>query len=251
MRTRRVIKISLLVSVGLLLAIGLGVYLQASRLPEDYRPARLGREQRIHASKQFYRKLMDFNNSAQRVRPFTLTLQQDRVNEYLTSLDEIATARAGVKAGTVHKAMDRLGLSDPAVAFADNEMTLMVRSRKAGKVLSADLEMDYTDDGKLIVRLTGARVGRLPLPPALVDSQVNRIKAALTRRLRAARNGSSKTPSAMGPSAADVGKALAVLLAAIDAQPVSTRLTWDGKPFVLDRIRLEDGRVHLDFRPVG
>lgn len=226
------------------------LYVQASRVPPAYRPPSLTRDQRVRASRHFYRRLMDFNNSAQEVEAFTWSVRQGQVNEYLASLDEIAAAGQGVEAGAVHKAMSRMGLADPAVAFEDGTLVLMVRDVKRGKIISAELSMAVTDEGRLRVGLAGARVGLVPIPDRAVSSRLEKLKKRLARKLSEKGSG-DKGRAFGGLNAEDVGRGLAMLITAIDSRPVDPEVVVDGKAYRITEVRIDEKEMTFALRPEG
>ena len=67
------------------------VYLLASALPKEYRPASLSSMDRISAADRFIdeRILGDFNDGAQGNSAYLLSFSEVELNEYLSSLEEI------------------------------------------------------------------------------------------------------------------------------------------------------------------
>lgn len=246
MTKRRSILLWVLIGLGLALLAGTGwVYLRASRLPAEYRPARLAPADRQRAAKDFYGRLADFNNYAQDRDLFAWSIDQKRINEYLASLDEIASTYPGRKPGTVRQTMRKIGLARPAVRLGEGTITLMAMATEYRKVLSIRLGVDLTDAGRLRVRLRGARVGTLPIPRSVAKGQLHRLRGLLRR-------GSGSTPEATG-LAAESGQLLdllAGLVHAIDGQPVSTVGEWDDKPLRLEQLDIASGRLTLRFRPL-
>lgn len=58
------------------------------------------------------------------------------------------------------------GLSSPMLAGEDGRLVLAVRVKQAqfDKVVSVAMSLGFTDDGRAVLVLQGAKVGRLPLP---------------------------------------------------------------------------------------
>lgn len=245
-RTRNVL-------LGLVAAIAialLGLYLLASRVPPEYRPARLSHAEKDVATRHFYRRLMDFSNEGQDSKPFTWSVQERWLNAYLDSMDEIST-KGGGKAGSVYRMMQRAGLAEPAVSLDDGAIRLMVQTTEYDKILSIAVRFEFTPAGKLRVILDGAWVGRVPVPTFVVRRQLESLKAALSSRPR--RRARSGAADVHGLSA-DVGDLLARLLAALDGEPISTELTWKlstRKRVRIERIDIADGVLRLHVVPVG
>ncbi|MFW6062123.1 MAG: hypothetical protein ACOC93_04870 [Planctomycetota bacterium] len=233
--------------VLILLGLGVALYLQAGRAPETYEPPELSEPQRRRASRRFYRQLMELNNRAQDVRPFTWTLREKQINEYLASLDEIAADAPGAEPGAVHRALRSVGLDRPAVDLHPGGLTLFVRADQlGGKVVSADLGFALTDAGKLRVSLDKARVGRLPVPLSEVRGRLRRLQAELDRRID-----SGETPRQIGPAnVKQVARALAMVIGAVDAEPIDTTAEWDGKLIRLVGMDADNQAVTLSFEPI-
>jgi hypothetical protein len=141
------------------------LYVQATRIPDNYHPARLTQEETKQTVGDFARDIAQgFGNNVKKVEEFDWSIDQSTVNRYLASIDEIAfNLPNGVKRGYIDEEMARLGLADPAVAFEDGKVTLMVRSTKYRKVLSAEISVKLVDE-KLKFALTSTRIGKLPVP---------------------------------------------------------------------------------------
>lgn len=256
MRVGKVVVRVILVVVLVLLVVAGVLYWQASRIPDAYDPADgLTAEQRLQVAKNFGQHLSDFNNIAQRTTPGEWQITQKQLNQYLASMDEIAWYSGSSKRGDVQRQMDKAGISGPAAALGDGVLTLMFRSRKYNKIVSADVTFSYTDDRKLQVRLAQTRVGTLPIPAGLVRDRLGGLKKALSRR-------PSKTPDrradpapdreTKGASAEDVGRLLAGLIGAIDEAPIKPEFVMrlNRKRVRIDAIRIEPGVATLEITPL-
>lgn len=246
----RVIRKWLLALVGLALAAAVVVYLLASSIPPEYSPARLSLPKREKATDHFYRRVFDFKNDGEDVKPYTWSATQEWLNESLDAMDEIAY-RGGGSRGRVGAMMGGAGLAEPAIALADGAVTLLVRSLEYDKIVSATFRFDFAPDGGLHVKLVGARIGRLPVPLGMIRAHLSTLRQTVARRL---------TPPATAPrtganvdAGADVGKVLARVIAAIDREPIAPELTWPSrvqKRVRITRIDVADGVLTLHVLPV-
>lgn len=188
-RPGKVVGRVVLVVVLLVVVAGVWVYVQASRLPENYRPARFGNDdERTKAIDRFWDSIDNFHNNAQKVKSFEWRIEADDLNEYLALMDPITTARPIQTAwsqGAVNRMLAEAGLSAPAASFGDGVMTLMVRSTDYDKVLSVDLTIDES----LRVRTVGTRVGRLSLPDAAGQAVLDKLKQAVAKRSKKGEEG--------------------------------------------------------------
>ena len=80
------IRLILLLVLVVLAAAGLA-YIQASRVPENYRPAQLGAVERQEAVDKFWgTSVAEFNNGAQNVVAFQWQIASIDLNRYLASM---------------------------------------------------------------------------------------------------------------------------------------------------------------------
>lgn len=214
------------------------LYIQASRLPDNYRPARLTQAEAKQATHRFARDVLEgFGNKVKLVKPFEWSIEQSTANRYLAAMDEIAfNLPNGVRRGKLNEEMARLGLADPAVALDDGRITLMIRSTTYGKVLSAEIGVELVDDNKLKFTLHATRIGKLPAPTSLLTGRIEDIASRLT----------GEHPDA-------ISETLAELLSAINGDPVSPPDSWriQGVKVSIEAITIADGELKLKVRPVA
>jgi len=238
-----------LLSVAAVAAGGaLAAYILASSVPSYYRPARLGEAEKDAAMREFRRRLMEFNNDGQKNEPFNWSVTQDQLNRYLESMDEIAV-QGGAKPGSVHRAMESVGLAEPAVILDGGNVRLVARSLQYQKVVSIDLKLAIGPDSRLRVSLAGARIGRLPMPASLVRSLVERLRGKFAQRP----GGPATAPAIGGLDSAQVALVLQRVISAIDGEPISTEMTWritTRKRVRVARIDIDAGRLTLHMVPV-
>jgi hypothetical protein len=238
---RRIVLLLLLAAV----AGAAALYLLASRVPRQYRPADLSRQERDAAGHEFVESgAKGFYNKVPVREPFAFSLSEDRLNAYLASMDEISGLVPGGRPGEVRERLRRAGLADPAVAIGDGVLTLMVRLAQYGKVLSADLSFDFLPDGRLRVRLREVRVGSLAVPDWLVRGRLHQLRRAIAPAMRRALAGND----VRGLSVEDVSAVLTAVLAAIDEEPISPDLPKYHQRVV--GIDLHDRALKIRFQPV-
>ena len=229
-RSGKVVKRLLILLVVLLVLAGGWAYLRASSIPDAYRPARLDPAERDRQADHFWKESMArFNNGAQNITPFTWTISAERLNEYLASIDAIAAANpaGSARPGEVDSMMNRAGLSAPAVAFADDKMTLMVRSTDYGKVLSLDLSVDES----LRIRTEGTRVGTLTLPDKVGQGALDKLKDQIVRR--------------------QGGGVLSELILGINDEPIPAEWTYDKKDIRITGVKITAEGITVEITPVN
>jgi len=232
-RPKLVTRIVVAVIIVILIPTGVLYYL-AGLMPDDYRPVKLSQEAKERVVSRFVQHVvLDFRNSAQRLKPFTWRITQRQINEYLASMDQIAAGCPEHSSGEIDAKMQEMGLGDPAVAIGDGKVTLMIRSTRFGNVLSADIAADLTEDGKLRITLAGTRVGKLSVPRGPILRPLKNLRRQLVLRRSLDRNG----PGLEVASPEAVGGILAALIAAIDGKPIVPEETWTIKGI---GIRIED-----------
>jgi len=231
-RSGKAVRRVLLVLVLLLVGLGIWAYVQAGRIPEDYRPAGFGNDdERTHSIDRFWDSADEFHNHAQNVVPFEWKIEAGHLNEYLALLDQIIAARpTGWSPGDLNKMLADVGLSEPAVSFGDGVITLMVRSTDYNKVLSVDVGIDEL----LQVQTLGTRVGRLRLPEAAGRAAMVRLKKAIAKR---SKNGDENV--------------LAKLILSVDEEPMRREWTVDGKDIRISSIKITPEGMTVAAVPIG
>lgn len=247
-RLGRKARVAALVLLALIVAALLVLYGLAGHTPAYYRPARLDADQRDLAMREFRRKLMDFSNKGQDIVPFAWSVTQVQLNNYLAAMDEIAV-QGGAESGEVRSAMASAGLSEPAVALDDGRVRLMARSVDYDRIISIDIGMRVGDGGLLHVTLDGARVGKLPLPPSMVRSLVDRLRDKIAEDFEPAE---ADSPVAR-LDAEVVALMIRQVLTALDGDPILPEFSWQirtRKRVRVRRIDIEGGTLTLHVEPV-
>jgi len=236
-----------------ILAIGAGwLYMRLSRVPAAYAPARLTQAQRDEAAGLFINDVTSFDNKAQERQGFDWILTAEQVNAYLASMDEIAAILEGRRNASASRVLAEARLAGPAVVLDDGLITFMIRQTEHNKVLAADVRPEMTDAGELRLRLVRMRVGVAPLPESIVEALRDELKLGLAAALHRAANGEGPGAAIRGVRAEHVRELLAVLVAAIDEEPVAPEFI---SPISRTRVRVEslrvdDGQLRLRIRPV-
>lgn len=227
-------------AAAVLIAVAV-LYVLAGLKPAGYQPVVLDTAGRRQTAKRFAEKAMEFNNRAgDPARKEVLWQASDAdINRYLASMPEIVEYSGG-RASDVHRQLHDAGLSDLAIRTRPGTVTLMFHARKVGKVVSADLDVGMTDDRKLYSRVTGVRVGRLPVSPSLLTDRLARLSGALQRRL--ARSGDADAGQ-------EVPRLMLRVLASMDAAPVRVEQTINNRRLVLADVQMGDNEITLTFRP--
>jgi len=233
-RPGKILKRLILLLVVVVLAAGALAYVQASRVPDNYRPAQLGAAERQDAVDQFWgASVADFNNGAQNVVPFQWQIASIDLNRYLASIDAIAAANPSgrSKPGDVDKMMAKAGLSEPAVSFGDGVMTLMVRSTAYSKVMSVDVAV--AED--LRIETVATRLGQLPLPDAVGAAALDKLKEVIRSRTEGK----------------DADGVLAELILGINARPMRHIWTLDGKDIRVSSVTITPDGMAIGITPIN
>ena len=237
-KTMKTISVVLLFSLMLATAV---VFLLASSVPDDYSPLQLLPQERNTAKRSFVNAhAIPFLNAAMDVKPFDHEVREEDLNQYLASLDEIANLHPGHQAGSVYAAMDEGGLADPMVKIRDEIITLMIRTKKANKVVSLDVRLTMTDAG-LVVTLDAVRIGRMPVPKSWVDGSLAVLRDALAQQEQDEE-----------VSERDLDRLLGAVVGGIGGQPLDTMLKFRKKRFrKIDEVSVTDGVIRIHVTPMN
>jgi hypothetical protein len=102
-------------------------------------------------------------------------------------------------------------------------------------------------DGRLRVRLAGARVGRVAVPRSVVAGQIEELKAYLEYR----RSQAEGDAAAGGVSAQAIGRLLAGVVAAVGEEPIDPVFTGgiNNRRVRVTDVTIEHGRLTLRLVP--
>lgn len=230
------------------------VYVQANRVPDAYRPARLTQAEKEQAARDFVHQSLDFCNRAQDIEPYTWTVTAKSLNAYLASMDEIASQSlpGRIKAGGMMAAFEKAGLADPAISLSDGKLSLMVRSKRYSKIMSIDLTFEMSADKGLMVRMADSRIGRLGLPRAMAAKAMARLKEEMRRRLAQRRSQADAPggPRRPGASLPDIEAILATVITSIDEKPIPTEYEIEHKAIRIENIRITPEGLSIDVKPI-
>lgn len=251
-RRRWILLTALVVGLPLFVLLPLVIALLVVLPPSLYHPAVLDYEQRSVAAKQFYRKMMDFDDLAQSAIPFEFTFTDEQVNRYLASLDEIVALLPEGQAGRVQEMMRTAGLRDPAVALERGRLIMMVRADKPGLVVSVELIPALDAQGRLVVRLAALRLGRFRVPQVFVRGPIHQVRDRLLL-LRAAQREETDMPGGLpegelGDVAAKY--AMRLMVGALDGQPIEPEGRYRGRRLRLTGIDIGGGQLTVHVAPV-
>ena len=243
MRIGKLIKrLAVAAVVGLLLAAGV-LYVMVSSTPAGYAPLPLTPEQKKQAAKEFAARAAAFWSTPPTERHLSWSATEEELNRYLGSMDEIAWYRQSGKRGEVDSKLAAAGLSGLAVRLDDGVATLMARSEKYAKVVSADFSLTVTADKKLLVELAGVRVGKLGVPDKIFRERLNRLKGALAAKANGA---SSQTVGDAGPA----GKVLEMfsrIVGAIDEAPIAIEDEVNSRRIRIEEVEIAEHRLTIRF----
>ena len=250
MRARKAIRrMAVAVAAAVVVTAGL-LYVQSVRIPGNYRPARLSADQKKKTVKEFWSKVQDFGNAAQKNDPYEWSVKRVQLNRFLAAMDEIAASTPSGESGRVHRAMAAAGLTEPAIDLGDDSITLMVCSTEYNRIISAELVFSINAEGQLIGTLSEMRLGRLTLPRSWVQEQFQEAKGLLFADIVLDDDSENR---GMAPlSTGDLARLLGKILGGIDGDPIKAELTWPikKKRVRIDRIEIDEKQLKLQVVPI-
>ncbi|MBS3821617.1 MAG: hypothetical protein GVY16_03025 [Planctomycetes bacterium] len=221
-------------------------FLLASSRPDEWEPYQLRNEDQRGVANRFGTRIMrELVNGLGDIKPFSFTIHEEEMNEYLASLDEIAFLayskdEVARKSSELVAAMDKVGIADPVVDMQPDTLTLMVRTKKGNKIVSLDLVFEFTDDAWLYVKLDGVRVGLLPLPRGFVSGSLEEVQGAIGG-VGGERN---------EPSLQDLDLIVGRLISGIGGKPLPTRLPIvESRPKRIRDIEIDEQTLTIHFVP--
>lgn len=249
MRVIRIVLWALGVTAATALVGAAVIYAMACRIPPEYQYRPLTREQQKEAIDRLVADHVfgSFGNKAGAGRPFTWTISARRANDYLASMDEIASQFNATTYPSV--AMERAGFARPAVAMRPSVLTLMIHAKEHDKIFSVDLAFEFDSRGDLTARTLAMRIGVLPVPQFLLASVHRKVRRRLAEHLA---EGEKLQDAHIGPvPVARFARLLGNVIGMLDGRYVHPELVWQGKHRVLaDRVEITEGKLAVHFVPV-
>lgn len=248
MRVIRIVLWALGITVMSALVGAAVIYAMVCRVPSEYPGEPLGRDERERAAKLFFddHVFARFHNNVGAGKPFVWTITAERLNQYLASIDQIASLSDKPIYPSV--VMERAGFTGPAVAMRPGVLTLMVHSNKYNKVLSVDVEIDFNDTGEVTARTVAMRIGVMPVPKSMLAKLHQKVRHKLAARLgdaeklRNARIGLVPVGS--------FAKLLRNIIGMLDGRYVRPELTWQRHSVLVNRVEITEGELAVHFVPV-
>ena len=238
----------LLVALVLAAVIAYGL---ASRIPADYRPARLTADQQQKQVNRFFALLGRFSEHGGAGRPFTWSVTDKEANLCLGSIDAIASLRPGESVHPMAE-LEREGFSDPAVAMHEGVLRLMIRSTGSKKILGVDLSFVFDDRGDVQAKIAGMRVGEMPVPKILFRRKLRELREDLQKLLAGAEEGASAPFGSIRTG--DVARFLEAVVGMLDGAPAKPEIVWDdgaaAHPLRITGVEITEGKLTLHVDPV-
>lgn len=239
----------MLVAVGLAAVLMYGL---ASRIPSDYRPARLTTDEQEAQVNTFLALLGRFSEVGGAGKPFTWSITQKEINRCLGSIDAIASFAPGKSVHPMAE-LERDGFADPAVAMHEGVLRLMIRSMRSKKILGVDLGFVFNAQGDVQAKILGMRVGVLPVSEILLRRKLRELREDLQELLAAAEEGESGHFGAV--RAGDVAKFLKAVVGMLDGKPARPEMVWDDMaakhPLRIKKVELTEGKLTLHIEPIS
>lgn len=250
-RASRIIRralIALVVACVVCISAGSTLYWLASSQPVRYAPMELSGPQQDESIHEFFYRVQEFGNQAGAGKDFTWVITADQINAYLASMDAIAA----LTNKPIHPSqeMRKRGLSAPAVAIHDGVLTIMVHLDKYDKVASADVAMEYNDQGELTTKVLAMHVGLVLVPQSYLEQGRKRAADELAKQL-AATEKDNDMPVAGAVSLGKISKVLSRVMDMLNGQYVRPELTWPlGRHRVLiDQVVMTEGQITIHATP--
>ncbi len=221
------------------------VFLMASSVPSEYRPLQMTKQQREDAAAHLVKRGTEILNKYQEPGSFTHKITEGELNSYLASLEEIAYLRLprkgeqAPKIGGVYEAMDKAGVADPLVRMSDGILTIMVRTERLRKVISLDISFDFPDADRVKIAIEAVRIGRMPVPEALVRGGLGILKESLPE----------PPPKGSQYTIRDFDLLLTTVVRGIDGRPLPARLPLHDEVKKIHRIDVTEGELNIQFAP--
>lgn len=232
-----------LFAVMLLAAIGL---LLASSPPAAYQPFQLTQQAQSQTADAFMERCIAFADGIRQPnKPYSFTIEEDEMNQYLASLDQIAfltysSEDVSRRPSELVEAMDRVGIVDPVVDMQDGLLSILVRTKNGNKIVSIDVSFEFADDEQMFIRLDGVRIGKLPISRTFVEGSLERLQESVGHV-----EGQMEASSIQ-----NMDMVLGEVIRSIGGGAVSTRLPFsESRPKRIRDIEITDRALTIHFVP--
>ncbi len=238
------------------------LYGLADRIPSAYREAqqrviRLAelneqaeRENREGPRRHFLKVYGDFSKYGGAGKPFEFQITADEINLCLVSMDQIASLNSPKPVYATAK-LTKAGFRGPLVSMDDGVLTLMVKSTRHDKIISVDLKFVFDGQGDMRMEIFAIRIGVLPVPVAMLENQIQRLRGKLQNLLGRTNNNGDGSFAA---STKNVARLLRAVVDMLDAQSVRPEVTWKDNnvrhPLLITDMVINDGTLTLHFDPI-
>ena len=262
MRTRKIIKRTLLgIAIALLLTAGVS-YWMFKGTPAFYRPVVVTPEQRATASRRAENKLWETQNwvallkadedgrahaqgdgstapATRAASSYTVSFTEDELNAFFEKWSQLNGWWSRIETY----------VKDPAIVLRENRLIVAGTLAEVGAVASFHFEPAIDPKGQLNLTLQRVLAGRLPMPEMVWTAQRDRLLASVRARMPAwqqradiAASGAANTDAI----AAGMGKLLLDVLHRRPGEPVIFLRSVDATvPVRLTAVRVADGELSL------
>ncbi len=259
MKTRRIIKWALGLTLLAIPAIGGVLYLLANSTPGDYEPVALSEEQKTVAREAMENKLsvmfdpgallsgdagnlqgienvhseeivvVDEETGESKVMiktTFDMSLSSKELNRWISSMPTAS--------------MDRLknaGVSSPAISLSKDRLTFYTRVDKFDKVVGMNMGFKFNQDQSVVLDLKSSKVGKLPLPDGVVDKYKKKLVQQAVERVGGETGKiASAVVTGLGPK----------MGAALGGRPVKLDFKQGGASVRIRGVKAVKGKMTLD-----
>ena len=247
MRTARVISWALGITALMVLIAAAVIYAMLCRIPAEYQYRPLPAEGQKEARNWLIADHIfdQFANKAGAGRPFTWTITAARLNDYLASIDEIASLSGQPTYPSAE--MERAGFSGPAVAMRPGVLTLMILAKKYGKIVSVDVAFDFDRHGNLAAKTLAMRVGVMPVPKSFLTEVRQRARGELADHLARAEQ---VRDAHIGPvPVGRFARLMRNIVEMLDGRYVRPELPWQKHRVLAEQVDITPGKLAVHFVP--
>jgi uncharacterized protein YpmS len=250
---RRILLLIAIFLCGLVMAAGAGAYLYRARpswyhvqalTPAEQQDAQNRAEQKLAEmiswaasvqARQMRQSLGTATASDQPIGPFTMTVSEEELNSFFGAWDNPDKQRL----------QDRMRqyFSDGQLVLWDGRIILAAQSQALGTLASVQLQPKIDDQGNLQLQWEGVSAGMLPVPQAVVQSQMDRVQQMLRGEMSKWERGASLDKTCVANMAAVQSAAGRMLLDSMNGR--------SSQPMVFIPFDLQDPQHTLAVRLSG